>query len=73
MSVLFDMNGSNSPIEDFALLEAAYAIARIVQAFPGLALPPDEPVEPIGHERQSITLTMAPTDGCRVLLHESIG
>ena len=58
------------PSEEFALLEASYATARILQAFPDAALPSDEKVVPIGHEPQNITLTLAPTEGCRVKLYE---
>ena len=53
------------------MLEASYAVVRIVQSFPGLTLPANEQVVPIGAERQSVTLTMAPTDGCRVQLRQS--
>lgn len=54
--------------EEFALLEAAYAIARIVQEFPALSLPDGEEHVPVGQEKQIITLTIAPADGCRVVL-----
>lgn len=55
--------------EEFALLEASYTVARIVQSFPKLGLPADERNVPIGEERQSITLTLAPAEGCRVRLY----
>ncbi|KAI9712599.1 MAG: hypothetical protein M1828_001665 [Chrysothrix sp. TS-e1954] len=55
--------------QEFALLEASYAIARIVQSFPNIRLPAGEDIEPIGTERQSLTLTLAPAAGCKVTLH----
>ena len=50
------------------MLEASYAIVRILQEFPNIRLPEKEPVEPVGMERQTISLTLAPADGCKVLL-----
>lgn len=71
ISVLYGSNPADSlTIGEFALLEASYAIVRIVQVFPQLSIPADEKIEPIGAERQNITLTMAPADGCRVRLYE---
>ena len=54
--------------QEFAILEISYTICRILQAFPRLSLPEDEEVVPIGTERQVLTLTLQPADGCRVLL-----
>ncbi|KAF2730157.1 cytochrome P450 [Polyplosphaeria fusca] len=55
--------------KDFALTEASYAVVRIVQAFPGLRLPPTG-VEnkPTGEERQNLTIVVSSADGCKVLL-----
>jgi len=53
---------------DFALTEAAYAIVRIFQRYPGIALPEGEPVEVVGVEKQTVTLVLQITDGCMVKL-----
>ncbi|KAK3293623.1 cytochrome P450 [Chaetomium fimeti] len=54
--------------QEFALQEVAYTVARVVQVFPKLGLPPTAvPVE-IGKERQSLTLVVASADGCVVSL-----
>ncbi|KAE8146091.1 cytochrome P450 [Aspergillus avenaceus] len=54
---------------DFALTEASYAIIRIIQAFPGLRLPPELTVVPPGEEKQSLTLVVSSAEGCKVLLN----
>lgn len=54
--------------KDFALLEASYGLIRILQTFPSLRLPPGEPVEPTGQEKQSLTIVVSSAEGCRVLL-----
>ena len=54
--------------EDFALMEASYGLIRILQYFPNLRLPPGEPVEPTGQEKQSLTIVVSSAEGCRVLL-----
>lgn len=59
---------SNCIAEDFALMEASYAIIRILQAFPNIRLPPEVPNEPVGAERQKYTISLAPMDGVKVLL-----
>lgn len=53
---------------DFALTEAAYAIVRIFQRYPDIALPEGEPVEVVGTEKQTVTLVLQITDGCKVRL-----
>ena len=58
----------NSLQEDFALTEASCAIVRIIQMFPNIRLPPDEPQEPTGQEKQSLTIVVSSADGCKVLL-----
>lgn len=52
--------------EEFALLEAAYAVTRIVQRFPKLGMPDDEVVVAPGMEEQIVTLVLYNPDGCRV-------
>ncbi|PVH67890.1 cytochrome P450 [Cadophora sp. DSE1049] len=51
---------------DFALVEAAYAIVRIIQRFPIIKLPEREKVELTGVEKQKITLVMSVAEGCNV-------
>ena len=55
-------------IEDFGLMLASYGIARMIQAFPKIELPPGETWEEPGAERQHLTLTLSNADGCKVLL-----
>lgn len=55
--------------QEFAQLEASYAIARIVQTFPKIDVPEAEPDVPLGEERQTLTLVVSSTDGCRVVLN----
>ncbi|KAL9066240.1 MAG: hypothetical protein Q9161_007697 [Pseudevernia consocians] len=54
--------------KDFALMEASCAVIRIIQSFPNLRLPPDHPVVPTGQEKQTLTVFLSSTDGCKVLL-----
>lgn len=54
--------------EDFALMEASYAIVRILQKFPRARLPPGVPNEPVGSERQNLTIVLSSADGTKVLL-----
>ncbi|OBT67999.1 hypothetical protein VE03_01521 [Pseudogymnoascus sp. 23342-1-I1] len=54
--------------KDFALTEASFAIVRLIQAFPNLRLPPKASTDPIGQERQSLTIVVSSADGCKVLL-----
>ena len=49
-------------------MEASYAVIRVLQAFPNLRLPPGEPNEPVGAERQSFTIVLTPLDGVPVVL-----
>lgn len=51
---------------DFALTEVAYTIVRILQRYPSIRLPDDEPVELIGVEKQTVTLVLQIKDGCKV-------
>ncbi|KAF1944967.1 cytochrome P450 52A11 [Clathrospora elynae] len=57
--------------QDFALLEAGYTVARLVQHFPFIAVPTGDPVVEIGKERQVLTLVVASGDGCRVHMRSS--
>ncbi|KAH0553028.1 hypothetical protein GP486_006779 [Trichoglossum hirsutum] len=52
--------------EGFALMEVSYTIVRLLQAFSLIELPADERPEPIGTERQRLTLVLSSADGCRV-------
>jgi cytochrome P450 len=53
---------------DFALTEAAYAVTRIFQRYPEIALPEGEKVEIVGNEKQTVTIVLQITDGCKVRL-----
>ncbi|KAF7176132.1 hypothetical protein CNMCM7691_001608 [Aspergillus felis] len=52
--------------EDFALMEVSYTIVRLLQTFASIILPKGEPIEPVGSERQRLTLVLSSADGCRV-------
>ena len=54
--------------QDFATMEVAYTIVRLLQAFPQMGLPTGEKIERIGTERQRVTLVLTSADGCRVSL-----
>jgi hypothetical protein len=51
---------------DFALTEAAYTVVRLIQEFHILELPEGEIVEPIGAEKQVMTLVMSIGTKCRI-------
>ena len=57
--------------QDFALMEVSYTVVRLLQAFGNISLPPSEEIEPLGTERQRLTLVLSSADGCRVQLGES--
>jgi cytochrome P450 len=57
--------------EDFALMEIYYTTVRLLQTFPEICLPEGEIVEPVGKERQRLTLVLSSADGCRVSLSQS--
>ena len=59
---------ANNVTEDFALMEASYAVIRILQAYPNIRLAPGVPNEPVGAERQTYTIGITPADGVHVLL-----
>jgi cytochrome P450 len=54
--------------EDFALMEISYTIVRLLRVSESIELPNGEENEPIGSERQRLSLVLAPADGCRVKL-----
>lgn len=56
--------------EDFAQMEISYTIVRLLQTFPRIILPPGEHDEPIGSERQRLTLVLSSADGCKVEMHK---
>ncbi|ETI21603.1 hypothetical protein G647_07950 [Cladophialophora carrionii CBS 160.54] len=51
---------------DFGLAEAAYAVVRLIQRYPTIRLPPGEKVELVGVEKQTMTLVVSITEGCKV-------
>ncbi|KAE9984990.1 hypothetical protein EG328_007980 [Venturia inaequalis] len=53
-------------VVDFALTEAAYTVVRILEAFPTILLPGGELIELIGVEKQTTTLVVSITNGCKV-------
>lgn len=55
-------------LERFAMMEATYVVASILMKFSSLAIPAGEPTEPIGDERQKLTLVVCSADGCKVVL-----
>lgn len=54
--------------QEFALLEASYTIARLVQLFPNFTIPGSEPRTTVGDERQTLTLVVSSMDGCNISL-----
>ena len=54
--------------QDFATMEVAYTIIRMLQTFPQMELPHGEKNEKVGTERQQLTLVLSSADGCRVEL-----
>lgn len=55
--------------EDFAMMEISYTIVRLLQKFPQISLPEGEPNEPVGSEKQRLTLVLSSAEGCNVELH----
>ncbi|KAJ9143080.1 cytochrome P450 [Pleurostoma richardsiae] len=54
--------------KDYALMESTYAVVRILQTFPNTRLPPGVPNEPVGAERQNLTIVLSSTEGAKVLI-----
>ena len=59
--------------QDFALLEATYTVARLVQVFDCITLPEAEVKKSIaiGEERQTLTLVVSSGEGCMVQVDRS--
>jgi cytochrome P450 len=57
--------------EDFALMQISYTIVRLLQEFQVMRLPDGEHVEPVGTERQRLTLVLSSADGCRVAMERN--
>lgn len=55
---------------DFGLTEAAYTVVRLIQRFPRIKLPLGEKVELVGVEKQTMTLVVSITEGCKVDLDQ---
>ncbi len=51
-------------------MEIPYTIVRLLQATRVMALPVDEKIEPVGVERQRLTLVLSSADGCRVKIEQ---
>ncbi|KAJ5549937.1 hypothetical protein N7461_004635 [Penicillium sp. DV-2018c] len=56
--------------EDFAQMEISYTIVRLLQTFSQILLPQEEPNEPIGSERQRLTLVLSSAEGCKVEIRQ---
>lgn len=56
--------------QDFALLEAGYTVARLVQRFPYIRVPEGDEVVQVGMEKQVLTLVVSSGEGCRVHLRD---
>lgn len=56
--------------QEFALLEARYTIARLIQFYPFIRLPDDEKAVQLGREKQILTLVLLCDEGCRVILSD---
>ncbi|RFU28119.1 hypothetical protein B7463_g8229, partial [Scytalidium lignicola] len=52
--------------EDFALMEVSYTVIRLLQITSAITLPEGEKTEPVGMERQRLTLVLSSADGCKV-------
>lgn len=59
--------------QDFAMLEASYTVARIVQRFPFITVPDGDRNVEVGKEKQTLTLVVACGEGCRLQLRETEG
>ena len=59
--------------QDFAVMEVSYTLVRLLQRFRTIRLPAGEKNEPVGTERQRLTLVLSSADGCRVELEERVG
>lgn len=57
--------------EDFAMMEVSYTVVRLLQNFPVISLPKGAAVEPVGSEKQRLTLVLSSADGCLVDIKSS--
>ena len=56
--------------QDFAILEASYTVARLVQRFPYVEVPEDDSLAETGKEKQRLTLVVSCGEGCRLRFSE---
>ncbi|KAF2829588.1 cytochrome P450 [Ophiobolus disseminans] len=54
--------------KDYALMEASYALIRILQAHPNIRIAPGVANEPVGAEKQAYTIGLYPLEGVQVVL-----
>ncbi|KAK4220949.1 cytochrome P450 alkane hydroxylase [Podospora fimiseda] len=54
--------------QEFTLLEVSYTVARMVQVFSKIEVPPGEVLVAVGEEKQNLTLVVSSADGCWVLM-----
>ena len=52
--------------EDFAMMEVSYTVVRLLQNFTVMSLPKGTHSEPVGSEKQRLTLVLSSADGCWV-------
>ena len=53
-------------IEEFAMLEASYAIVRLLQTFKNIELAEDETDDERDYPKHTVTLVVASANGCKV-------
>lgn len=61
---MFVFIAKTSILEEFALLEASYAIIRLLQTFSELVYDPAREMPEVGQERQDVTLVLSSGEGC---------
>lgn len=59
---------SHAFLEDFALMEASYALVRVLQAFPDIKLAPEIIPVKTGQEKQEVTIVVSSAEGCKIVL-----
>ena len=57
--------------EDYAMMQISYTMIRLIETFKTIEMPKGEKIEPVGTERQLLTLVLSSADGCRVGLQRS--
>ena len=60
-------------VEEFAFLEAAYTIVRLLQTFGDIGVGEEETVDQRDHPRHTLTLVVASANGCKVRLDRNGG